>query len=185
MYDYRNAEVNDILDYIDTEINLKDWKSDEALQEYLYDVLWDEDTVTGNQTGYTTEEECQEWVGENFKLACEAMYEFGSTFKNVPDENPCTWMDTTIRCYLLSECIEKAIKTIRKKYKIKYKLTYEWEEDEASILDYMKSNECTFEEAIENLKEWNREQLADRIDTRAANILNNYTSTFNYKVVQE
>ena len=69
--------------------------------------------------------------------------------------------------------------------KIKYTLTYEWEEDEASILDYMESNECTFEEAIENLKEFNKEQLADRIDTRAANILDNYTSTFNYKVVQE
>lgn len=69
--------------------------------------------------------------------------------------------------------------------KIKYTLTYEWEDDEASILDYMEGNECTFEEAIENLKEWNREQLADRIDTRAANILNDYTSTFNYKVIQE
>ena len=69
--------------------------------------------------------------------------------------------------------------------KIKYTLTYEWEDDEASILDYMESNECTFEEAIENLKEFNKEQLADRINTRAANILDNYTSTFNYKVVQE
>ena len=69
--------------------------------------------------------------------------------------------------------------------KIKYTLTYEWEEDEASILDYIKSNECTFEEAIEELKEWNKEELADRIDTRAANILGNYTSTFNYKIVQE
>lgn len=69
--------------------------------------------------------------------------------------------------------------------KIKYTLTYEWEEDEASILDYMESSKCSFEEAIENLKEWNKEQLADRIDTRAANILNDYTSTFNYKVIQE
>ena len=69
--------------------------------------------------------------------------------------------------------------------KIKYTLTYEWEEDEASILDYMESNKCTFEEAIKSLKEFNKEQLADRINTRAANILDNYTSTFNYKVVQE
>lgn len=69
--------------------------------------------------------------------------------------------------------------------KIKYTLIYEWEEDEASILDYMKSNECTFEEAIEELKNWNKEQLADRLDTRADNILDNYTSTFNYKVIQE
>ena len=69
--------------------------------------------------------------------------------------------------------------------KIKYILTYEWEEDEASILDYMESNECTFEEAIEELKKWNKEQLADRLDTRAANILNDYTSTFNYEVIQE
>lgn len=69
--------------------------------------------------------------------------------------------------------------------KIKYTLTYEWEEDEASILDYMKSNEYTFEETIEELKKWNKEQLADRLDTRAANILNDYTSTFNYKVIQE
>jgi len=69
--------------------------------------------------------------------------------------------------------------------KIKYTLTYEWEEDEASILDYMESNKCSLEEAIEELKKWNKEQLADRVDTRAANILNDYTSIFNCKVVQE
>lgn len=69
--------------------------------------------------------------------------------------------------------------------KIKYILTYKWEEDDASILDYMESNECTFEEAIKELNEWNKEQLANRMDTRAANILNDYTSTFNYKVIQE
>lgn len=63
--------------------------------------------------------------------------------------------------------------------KIKYTLTYEWEEDEASILDYMESNEYTLEKTIEELKKWNREQLADRMDTRADNILDNYTSTFN------
>lgn len=69
--------------------------------------------------------------------------------------------------------------------KIKYTLTYEWEEDEASILDYMESNKCSLEEAIEELKKWNKEQRADRVDTRAANILDNYTSTFNCKVIQE
>jgi len=185
MYDYKDAEVNDILNYISTEINLKEWETNESLYEYLNDILWNEDTVTGNQTGYATEEECEKWIGENFKLACEAMYDFGFSFKNVPDKNPCTWMDTTIRCYLLSECIEKAIQMVKKKFKIKHTLTYEWETDEASILDYMKNNQCTFEEAIEELKEWNREQFADRINTRAANILDNYTSTFSCKVIQE
>ena len=66
--------------------------------------------------------------------------------------------------------------------KIKYKLVYEWEDDNDSILDYADSNNCSFEEAVEDLKIWNKEQFADRIDARADNILSHYTSNFEYKV---
>jgi len=57
MYNYREEEIKDILDYIDTEVNLEEYEDEEELFNYLYDELWNEDTVTGNQSGYMTEKE--------------------------------------------------------------------------------------------------------------------------------
>ena len=101
MYNYREEEIKDILDYIDTEVNLKEYEDEEELFNYLYDKLWDENTVTGNQSGYMTEKEHEHFIAENFQLVKDAMESFGYRIKDIPNENPCTWIDTTIRCYLL------------------------------------------------------------------------------------
>ena len=113
MYNYKEEEIKDILDYIDTEVNLKEYEDEEELFYYLYNELWDEDTVTGNQSGYMTEKEHEHFIAENFQLVKDAMESFGYRVKDIPNEKPCTWIDTTIRCYLLNDCLYEALKRLK------------------------------------------------------------------------
>ena len=112
MYNYREEEIKDILDYIDTEINLEEYEDEEELLN-LFDELWDEDTVTGNQSGYMTEKEHEHFIAENFQLVKDAMESFGYQIKDIPDKNPCTWLDTLIRCYLLNDCLHEALERLK------------------------------------------------------------------------
>lgn len=112
-YDYRTAVKDDIRAYIDDEINLEDYKDKEELQEYLEEVLWIEDTVTGNGSGsYTFNNyEAEENIAHNWDLLQEALEEFGQTDINVI-ENGAEWADVTIRCYLLSKCIAEVLEEV-------------------------------------------------------------------------
>ena len=67
--------------------------------------------------------------------------------------------------------------------KIKYKLTYEWESSYADIESYAADNDCNIDEAIDELIQWNIEEYAGRMETRAANILDGYTNKFEYEVI--
>ena len=69
--------------------------------------------------------------------------------------------------------------------KIKYKLTYEWESPSADIESYAEDNDCNIDEAINELIQWNTEEQFERMETRAANILNGYTSKFEYEVIND
>lgn len=69
--------------------------------------------------------------------------------------------------------------------KIKYKLTYEWESSSADIESYAKDNDCNIYEAIDELIQWNIEEYCGRMETRAANILDNYTNKFEYEVIND
>ena len=55
--------------------------------------------------------------------------------------------------------------------KTKYKLTYEWEDNEADITSYAEDNGVDIEQAVRELVEWNIEDIVERMDERAANIL--------------
>lgn len=48
MYDYREAVKDDVLEYINNEINFEDFDTLEELEEHLNEVLFTEDSVTGN-----------------------------------------------------------------------------------------------------------------------------------------
>ena len=112
MYNYREEEIKDILDYIDTEVNLEEYEDEEEFLN-LFDELWDEDAVTGNQSGYMTEKEHEHFIAENFQLVKDAMESFGYQIKDIPDKNPCTWLDTLIRCYLLNDCLHEALERLK------------------------------------------------------------------------
>lgn len=113
-YDYRRAITNDIINYIkDNHINL-DMDFDD-LCEKLEDELWDERVITGNGIDfYDTEEKCYEYLKGNLPLFFEAMRELGGNmdFNDWMKNYPAEYMDCTIRCYLLNECIFRAIKEI-------------------------------------------------------------------------
>lgn len=112
MYDYREAVKDDVLEYINNEINFEDFDTLEDLEEYLNDELWTVDSVTGNASGsYTfSTYEAEENLAHNWDLLAEALEEFGN------EENPISkgaeWCDVTIRCYLLCECIAAALEEI-------------------------------------------------------------------------
>lgn len=69
--------------------------------------------------------------------------------------------------------------------KIKYKLTYEWESPSADIESYVQDNDCSIDEAIDELIQQNTEEYFGRMETRAANILSGYTSKFEYEIMDD
>lgn len=50
MYDYKDAIKQDVSGYIRNEIELSEW-TPEGLEEHLNEILWAEDSVTGNASG--------------------------------------------------------------------------------------------------------------------------------------
>lgn len=117
-YDYREAMVQDIIDYIkDNNIYIDDEDNDK-IEDQLNDELWDNDQITGNGGKfYASEEKCQEYVATNLILYFEAATEF-NYFPNYHSNwiyiHPAQYMDSTIRCFLLRECIWRALKKLRK-----------------------------------------------------------------------
>lgn len=112
-YNYLQAVTDDVKDYITNNINLTDYGDIEALDEYLNDVLWTEDSVTGNASGsYTFSRwEAEENLAHNFDLYIEALWEFGYTDLACVDFDG-ERADVTIRCYLLSQAIAKALEDL-------------------------------------------------------------------------
>ena len=112
-YDYREAVKRDVLNYMENEIEFEDFRNLEDLEEYLNDVLFTEDSITGNASGsYTFDRwEAEENICHNLELLGEALEAFGCSPAYLA-ENGAEAADVTIRCYLLSECIEEAMKEI-------------------------------------------------------------------------
>ena len=114
-YDYRYNMKKDIINYIlDNKIDIYQ----DNIEDKLCDDLWYENDITGNTDKfYDTEKKCQEYVATNLPLYFEAVTEF-CDFPRSRDtwiyKNPAQHMDTTIRCYLLDECICNAIEELKK-----------------------------------------------------------------------
>lgn len=126
VYDYREAVKDDVLEYINNEINFKDFDTLEELEEHLNDVLFTEDSVTGNASGsYTFNTyEAEENICHNLDLLGEALEEFGGGYDILKDGAEAA--DVTIRCYLLGECIAAALEEIEDDFNE----AHEGEEDE-------------------------------------------------------
>lgn len=102
-YNYREALMEDIRNYIkENDIRVTSDNRDE-LEEELRDTLWANDSVTGNASGSYT---CNTWQAEeylchNLDLLDDACKEFCCEPK-IDDPEDC---DVTIRCYLLFDCL--------------------------------------------------------------------------------
>lgn len=126
-YDYREAVKDDVLEYINNEINFEDFDTLEELEEHLNEVLFTEDSVTGNASGsYTFNTyKAEENICRNLDLLGEALEEFGSGAGYLITHGA-EAADVTIRCYLLDECIAAALKEIEDDFNE----AHEGEEDE-------------------------------------------------------
>lgn len=117
-YDYRAAMVKDIKDYIINNPDLwADPMNEDDINNYWYDLLWSEDCITGNGTyWYESESVCEEYLSHNIDLALEAVQEFGIDMKALleaaSNHNAARYMDCTIRCYLLGECVDRALEEL-------------------------------------------------------------------------
>lgn len=113
-YDYKQAMYQDILDYINENIDLEEYSNRDELEEYLNDVLFVADSVTGNASGSYTFNSytAMEYVTDNMDLLNEVVddgfaeeEEIGKLFLSESWET----MDVIIRCYILGSCIQQAL----------------------------------------------------------------------------
>lgn len=116
-YDYREAVKNDVLEYINDEINFEDFDTLEEMGEHLNEVLWLDDGVTGNGSGsYTFNTyEAEENICHNLDLLAEAVSELGGDLSVL--EDAAELADVTIRCYLLPRAIAEALEEIEEEFK--------------------------------------------------------------------
>lgn len=110
-YSYLETVTEDVQEYIRNEINLAEWKGNrDGLEEHLNDVLWTEDSVTGNGSGsyYCNAWRAEEAICHNLSLLAEALREFGQDGIDALEQGA-EAMDVTIRCYLLGQAIAEAL----------------------------------------------------------------------------
>lgn len=109
MYNYLKAVKEDVLDWINDNIDLGEWTDHrKELEEKLNNELWIEDSVTGNASGSYTFSiwQAEENLCHNWNLLKEALEEFGQD--NILEYDPES-LDVTIRCYLLGQAITDAL----------------------------------------------------------------------------
>lgn len=122
-YDYRRAITDDIKDWIvnDTDIlEENDDKQNDELYNWIYDEIFDNDSITGNGAYYyDLEDKCSEYLSGNFNLLYEAMREFGvdnevkMIIKHYENQDLARYFDCSIRCYLLMDCIYQAMEELQ------------------------------------------------------------------------
>lgn len=102
--------------------NMENWEfSDrEELEAIANDILWYDDSVTGNASGsyWFNTYKAEEALCHNLDILADAISEFGGDtdiFRQ--DTEAC---DVTIRCYLLGEAISAAIDELEEEGKINY-----------------------------------------------------------------
>lgn len=108
-YDYMVAVENDIRTYLEENNIVITSENKEEMFEELSERLWVADSVTGNASGsYTFNRwKAEEYLCHNLDLLADACEEFGSNIDILKDgAEKC---DVTIRCYLLSECLNNVL----------------------------------------------------------------------------
>lgn len=117
---YTSEMLEDITNWIDYNIDYNDFEDLEALREYLNDNLWTEDDITGNgQRGqyYSTLEKAKNMFIEDdgFENFYKVRDELGTDKSEVMEhffKEDWHWFDSSVRCYLLSECIDSVLEDI-------------------------------------------------------------------------
>lgn len=116
MYDYRRAITDDIKDYVKVMGLLPE--PQETYDDYierLNEELWDVDEITGNGPFYyASEVDCEEYVGHGLSYLIEVITDWDLEIAKDAKfhDAPACYLDCLIRCYLLYECIERAVEEL-------------------------------------------------------------------------
>lgn len=104
-YDYLSAVESDVREYIENNVDFRDYSDLDEMKEDLNEKLFVEDSVTGNASGsYTFNTwKAEEYLCHNLDLLAEANEEFGGNSDILSDG--AEMCDVAIRCYLLSRAI--------------------------------------------------------------------------------
>lgn len=120
-YDYNNAVLEDVKNYLNNEINLEDeiiledkYNDLDDIRTGLYDDLWIDDSVTGNASGSYTfnREEAKENVLADMDTVIEALKEFCVEAETIAEKflaEDWEYFDVTARCYVLGAAIDEAL----------------------------------------------------------------------------
>ena len=123
MYDYLEEMVDDVVNYINDEIELKNFSDRDEMESYLNDELFTEDSVTGNASGSYTfnSSEAKEYVTDNMDLVNDAVTEFCIDSNTVCEKflnEDWEYFDVTIRCYLLGQVISNVLDELENEGKL-------------------------------------------------------------------
>ena len=111
-YNYRRAIKHDIREAIED----NKYGSEEKDFNDWYELLWTDDSVTGNASGSYTFNRTKAYahVKDNIPLLIEALTEFGYESNYIVNlisdlEYQAETADVIIRCYLLGECLQEVL----------------------------------------------------------------------------
>lgn len=109
-YDYYKAVENDVRDYIEENINIKDFYSRGELENKLNNELSLADSVTGSASGsYTFSAwQAEEYLCHNLDLLEDACEDFGDEGFDILKKGA-EAADVTIRCHLLGGAISDVL----------------------------------------------------------------------------
>ena len=124
-YDYLEQVTADAKEAILENMEYWDFDDRDKLEEMANDILWADDSVTGNGSGsyFFSTWKAEEALCHNWDLLAEACEEFGEdvgeTFERGVES-----CDVTIRCYLLSQAIAAALDELEAEQKIAYTIPF-------------------------------------------------------------
>lgn len=116
-YNYLEAIKDDVIDYINENINMDEIEDRDELEQQLNDDLWAEDSVTGNGSGSYTFDRSKSY--QNVQGDPDAMDYIRDLVKEFDVDNATVaekfldedyeYWDVSIRCYLLGQAIGMAL----------------------------------------------------------------------------
>lgn len=119
-YNYLEAVIEDVKQYIEDEIDLTEWRGNrDGLEEKLNDDLFVNDSVTGNASGsyYCNTWKAEEALAHNLELIEEVAEEWGiKPTISAGYEHGAEWWDVTIRCYYLGQAIGKVLDELEEEF---------------------------------------------------------------------
>lgn len=119
IYDYCEAVRKDVKEYIESHYTKEEFEQDmkefSNYSDWLYDEMFDEESVTGNEANpyAKSKEEADRYLYGNYELILDA-YDFEYNGQ-IPDKSLRTpeIIDNVVRCYVLNEIISDILNEYR------------------------------------------------------------------------